>query len=81
MKVLPRGLRVVPVTPLSRGPTVEMIDVDDLAKVGVTGDAAVLDWCQEHSALFHEEDRRRFALDVTAAYALGKGFLRCVYRR
>lgn len=81
MKVLPRGLRVIPVTPLSRGPTVDLIDVNDLAKVGVTGDDAVLDWCQEHSALFHEDDPQRFALDVTAAYALGKGFLRCVYRR
>ena len=80
MKVLPRGLRTLPVTPLSRGPTVDMIDADDLIRLGVTTDD-LLSWCETYSAFFHEEDPQRFALDVTAAYALGKGFLRCVFRR
>lgn len=81
MKLLPNDLRRLLVTPLSRGPAVEMIAVEDLAQIGVEGPTQVLKWCSDYEALYHEEDPKRIALDVTAAYALGKGHVRCVFRR
>lgn len=81
MRPVHKDILVLPVTPLSRGPAVEMISVDELAKVGIKVHHQVLQWCDENEALFHEEDPQRFALDVTAAYALGRGFRRCVFKR
>lgn len=79
MRPLPRGLRSLPVTPLSRGPTVDMISADDVALILDGGD--LQDWCSKHDALYVEVDPKSFALDVTAAFALGRGFSRCVFRR
>lgn len=81
MRPLPRSIRTLPVTPLSRGPVVDMIPVEELAHLGCQSPDDVFRWCADHSALYHEEDPTRFSLDVTAAYALGKGYLRCVFRR
>lgn len=81
IRPLPSEVRRLSVTPLSRGPAVELIAVEDLAVVGVTSLEDVMRWCAEHGALYHEEDPSRFALDVTAAYALGRGYGRCVFRR
>jgi len=81
MRPVHRDVLVLPVTPLSRGPAVEMIAAEELAKVGVVAHHQILQWCDENEALYHEEDPKRFALDVTAAYALGRGFRRCVFRR
>lgn len=81
MRPVHKDILVLPVTPLSRGPVVEMIAAEELVKVGVTAHHQVLQWCDENEALYHEEDHLRFALDVTAAYALGRGFRRCVFKR
>ena len=59
----------------------ELIAVEDLAAVGVSTREQIMRWCAEYGALYHEEDPSRFALDVTAAYALGRGYGRCVFRR
>lgn len=81
MRPLPDGLHHLKVTPLSRGPVVELINVEDVEKLGHTTQAQILKWCADYEALYHEDDPKRFALDVTAAYALGRGYGRCVFRR
>jgi hypothetical protein len=81
VRPLPRELLVLSVTPLSRGPAVAMVDVEELAKLGITAQDEVLRWCEDFGALYIEDDPGRFALDVTAAYVLGRGFHRCVFRR
>jgi len=78
---LPGELRRLSVTPLSRGPAVELIAVEDLTVLDIVSLEQVMRWCAEYGALYHEEDPRRFTLDVTAAYALGRGYGRCVFRR
>lgn len=81
MRSLPRELLILSVTPLSRGPAVAMVNVEELAKLGVTAQDDVLRWCEDFGALYVEDDPGRFALDVTAAYVLGRGFHRRVFRR
>lgn len=79
MKVLPKSLHVLRVTPISRGPTVEMVDAKSLVSCGVVDRAGLELWCSDFDALVFDVPPDRFALDVAAAYALGKGYLRCVF--
>lgn len=79
MKPLPKSLHVLRVTPISRGPSVEMVNAKDLASCGVSDRLGLEIWCADYGALLFDAPADRFALDVTAAYALGKGMSRVVY--
>ena len=79
MKALPASLPRISVTPISRGPAVEMINAAHLAAFGVTDRATLVEWCSDFEALLFDVPEDRFALDVTAAYALGTGRARAVF--
>jgi len=56
-----------------------MINAKDLAQFGVVDRSSLEAWCSDAAAFIFDVPPDRFAMDVAAAYALGKGFLRCVY--